>query len=289
VAYYYQDELGSTSHIADASGALLEYYKYDLYGRPQYFDSTSQPLNASTYGVKDLFTGQRWVTEIGLYDDRNRFMSPDLGRFLQPDPIGFKGDASNLYRYVGNNWANKTDPLGTCADACVIETAIAVTAIVTAYEMYVQGPKMAEASRNTFDSLMHRDTTGDHGRPNPQVERPDTKHEIPAKVNDQNKLDQKRTPITGKPNSTQEFPDGKGGKTVREYGPNGKGVKDTDYGHDHGAGDPHEHHWDGTKRGPGVPIGTNPTDPAAQPRPEKAQPNPTPPPAPPSGNSGKTG
>jgi RHS repeat-associated protein len=62
--------------------------------------------------VKDLFTGQRWIPELGLYDDRNRFMSPDLGRFLQPDPIGFKGDASNLYRYCGNDWANRTDPLG---------------------------------------------------------------------------------------------------------------------------------------------------------------------------------
>lgn len=39
-------------------------------------------------------------------------MSPELGRFLQPDPIGFKGDASNLYRYCGNDWANKTDPMG---------------------------------------------------------------------------------------------------------------------------------------------------------------------------------
>jgi uncharacterized protein RhaS with RHS repeats len=47
-----------------------------------------------------------------LYDDRNRFMSPALGRFIQPDPIGFKGDASNLYRYCGNDWANKTDPTG---------------------------------------------------------------------------------------------------------------------------------------------------------------------------------
>src|ERR1700694_3477187 len=27
--YYYQDSLGSTSHIANAAGALLEYYKYD--------------------------------------------------------------------------------------------------------------------------------------------------------------------------------------------------------------------------------------------------------------------
>ena len=63
--------------------------------------------------MRDLYTGQRFVTEIGLYDDRNRFMSPDLGRFLQPDPIGFKGDASNLYRYCGNDWANRSDPMGT--------------------------------------------------------------------------------------------------------------------------------------------------------------------------------
>jgi uncharacterized protein RhaS with RHS repeats len=53
------------------------------------------------------------MPELGLYDNRNRFMSPDLGRFLQPDPIGFKGDASNLYRYCGNDWANRTDPMGT--------------------------------------------------------------------------------------------------------------------------------------------------------------------------------
>ncbi len=43
-------------------------------------------------------------------------MSPDLGRFLQPDPIGFKGDASNLYRYCGNDWANRTDPMGLDGD-----------------------------------------------------------------------------------------------------------------------------------------------------------------------------
>src|SRR5712691_5204593 len=114
--YYYQDELGSTSHVADASGALLEYYKYDLYGKPTYFAPNNQQLLTSNYSVRDLFAGQRWVTEIGLYDDRNRFMSPDLGRFLQPDPIGFKGDASNLYRYCGNDWANRSDPMGLMTD-----------------------------------------------------------------------------------------------------------------------------------------------------------------------------
>src|SRR5260370_8798252 len=66
----------------------------------------------AAYSVKDVCTGQGWVSDIGLYDDRNRFMSPDLGRFLQPDPIGFKGDATNLYRYCGNDWANRSDPMG---------------------------------------------------------------------------------------------------------------------------------------------------------------------------------
>jgi hypothetical protein len=38
-----------------------------------------------------------------------------MGRFLQPDPIGFSGDATNLYRYCGNNPTNLTDPLGLVA------------------------------------------------------------------------------------------------------------------------------------------------------------------------------
>jgi RHS repeat-associated protein len=110
--YYYQDELGSTSHIAYSSGALIESYQYDLYGKPRVYNSAGVFQPGATPVAKDLFTGQRWVPEIGLYDDRNRFMSPDLGRFLQPDPIGFKGDASNLYRYCGNDWANRSDPTG---------------------------------------------------------------------------------------------------------------------------------------------------------------------------------
>jgi RHS repeat-associated protein len=112
--YYYQDKLGSTTHIANASGALLEGYRYDLYGAPTYYDANGQPkpTQASGYGVVDLYAGERWVSGLGLYDLRNRFMSPELGRFLQPDPIGFKGDASNLYRYCGNDSVNKSDPMG---------------------------------------------------------------------------------------------------------------------------------------------------------------------------------
>jgi RHS repeat-associated protein len=110
--YYYQDALGSTSHLADASGALLEWYRYDLQGNPMFYNSLNVQITASAYGVRHLFTGQQFYAEIGIYDLRFRAYSPDIGRFLQPDPVDFRGDRTNLYRYVGDNPQNWSDPLG---------------------------------------------------------------------------------------------------------------------------------------------------------------------------------
>ena len=112
VLYYYQDASGSTSHLADANGTLLEWYRYDLQGTPIFYDPNDNQLSASNYSVRHLFTGQQWYGDIGLYDLRNRFYSPDIGRFLQPDPIGFRGDRTNLYRYCRNNPVTRWDPLG---------------------------------------------------------------------------------------------------------------------------------------------------------------------------------
>jgi RHS repeat-associated protein len=112
--YYYQDKLGSTTHVTNAMGAPLESYRYDLYGTPSYYDQNGQlkANQVSGYGVNDLYAGERWVGELRLYDLRNRFLSPELGRFLQPDPIGFQGDTSNLYRYCGNDPVDRSDPTG---------------------------------------------------------------------------------------------------------------------------------------------------------------------------------
>ena len=41
--------------------------------------------------------------------------SSKLGRFLQPDPIGYY-DSANLYQYVGNNPVNYRDPMGLCKE-----------------------------------------------------------------------------------------------------------------------------------------------------------------------------
>ncbi|MBA2682560.1 MAG: hypothetical protein H0U76_29720, partial [Ktedonobacteraceae bacterium] len=111
--YYYPDGLGSTSRIADANGIVLERYTYDVGGKPSiYAPGGTVPLSGSAYGVDMLFTGQKWYSQLGIYDLRNRAYLTSLGRFLQPDAIGFGGDPSNLYRYCGNNPVNLTDPNG---------------------------------------------------------------------------------------------------------------------------------------------------------------------------------
>ncbi|NJL71608.1 MAG: RHS repeat-associated core domain-containing protein, partial [Candidatus Competibacteraceae bacterium] len=58
------------------------------------------------------FTGQRYDSELGLYYFKHRYYSPKLGRFLQPDPIGYTGSDFNLYTYVGNSPQKYTDPMG---------------------------------------------------------------------------------------------------------------------------------------------------------------------------------
>jgi hypothetical protein len=50
-----------------------------------------------------------------------------MGVFLQPDPIGFKGDAANIYRFCGNNAVNRADPLGLESDAELEQLSIKAT------------------------------------------------------------------------------------------------------------------------------------------------------------------
>jgi hypothetical protein len=39
-------------------------------------------------------------------------LDPTIGRWITEDPIGFQAADANLYRYVGNNATNATDPTG---------------------------------------------------------------------------------------------------------------------------------------------------------------------------------
>jgi RHS repeat-associated protein len=108
--YVHQDIIGNVVCLTDDSGQLIEQYTYDAFGKPAVRDAGGNVL--STSKIPFLFTGREYDWETGLYQYRARDYTPDLGRFLQTDPIDFSGGDGNLYRYCRNNPLRWTDPSG---------------------------------------------------------------------------------------------------------------------------------------------------------------------------------
>jgi RHS repeat-associated protein len=97
------DPLGSTLALVDAAGTTRTQYTYDPFG------GTTTTGAASANAAQ--FTG-REAEGTGLYYLRARYYSPEQGRFLSEDPLGFGGGDVNVYAYVGNRPTQSTDPLG---------------------------------------------------------------------------------------------------------------------------------------------------------------------------------
>src|SRR5262249_45061889 len=94
----------------------------------------------SAYGVTQIdvervvsqvrFSGQYHDDETGFFYNWHRYYDPDVGRYLSTDPlgsktrlsvkdpIGFRSDRVNLYRYVFDDPINSTDPNGMEVKIC---------------------------------------------------------------------------------------------------------------------------------------------------------------------------
>jgi RHS repeat-associated protein len=104
--YYHFDALGSVVALTNGSGNTVEVYEYDVYGRVGMADAN--------HPNRFLFTGREFDKETGLYYYRARYYNPQIGRFLQTDPVGYSA-GMNCYAYCDNNPVDLSDPLGTYA------------------------------------------------------------------------------------------------------------------------------------------------------------------------------
>jgi RHS repeat-associated protein len=121
VTYLHADETGSTVLTTDQTGTPINRNVYSPWG-----ELTSGSLSDISVG----FTGQFYEPEVEVYFYKARHYSPKLGRFLQPDPIGYKGGL-NLYEYCGSDPVNASDPLGLGPEI-LLSGAIAITELFEA-------------------------------------------------------------------------------------------------------------------------------------------------------------
>ena len=112
VYHPHQDRLGSIV-VVTRQGQAAEKKLYDAYGRlvavPNDHDTT--PLS-----IPFGYAGARWEATAGLYQMGARWYDPELGRFIEQDPIGEAGGL-NLYAYVGSSPTLWVDPTGLAQQA----------------------------------------------------------------------------------------------------------------------------------------------------------------------------
>jgi RHS repeat-associated protein len=105
--YLDADERGSVIRATDGAGTVVATNTYDEYGLP-----------GSVNSGRFQYTGQSWLPEVSLYNYKARMYSPQIGRFMQPDPIGQQGGI-NLYNYVLSDPINSIDQTGLDGDIVV--------------------------------------------------------------------------------------------------------------------------------------------------------------------------
>jgi RHS repeat-associated protein len=112
--YAIRDHLGSVHAMVDETGAIIEQYRMDAWGRTTVYNGSGATLAKSAIGNRYVWQGREisWVT--GLYHFRARTWDPVSGRFLSNDPIGISGGL-NMYILAGNCVTMWRDPFGLSA------------------------------------------------------------------------------------------------------------------------------------------------------------------------------
>ncbi len=129
--YAIQDYFQPTA-VTNTSGVVLERYGYEAFGTSRVMDASFGTQTASSYDWETRFGAYRWDGETGLYQVRNRYLHPGLGRWMTRDPIEYS-DGLNLFDYCHNRPTNEIDALGLAAACAAPVLKFVATRVVTKF------------------------------------------------------------------------------------------------------------------------------------------------------------
>ena len=163
IRWMYTNYQGSLVMATGGVGNMTDFYKYGPYGEPKDLGNNDNWVSSrSRFG----YTGQTVLPEAKLYYYKARVYDPQMGRFLQTDPIG-SADDLNLYAYTAGDPVNNTDPFGlmgmdnsapntTCPEGSVPDSTGECVVVVTSTKntwIVVQEPSILVNNRNIDNKL----------------------------------------------------------------------------------------------------------------------------------------
>ncbi|TAG46818.1 MAG: hypothetical protein EAZ30_11500 [Betaproteobacteria bacterium] len=120
--YWHKDHIGSLVATTDQTGTVTQRFRFEPWGGRECLNPSTGATQTCTSGgganngnEERGFTGHEMLDEIGLVHMNGRLYDPEIGRFLQADPIiqePLNGQNYNRYGYVQNNPLSYTDPTG---------------------------------------------------------------------------------------------------------------------------------------------------------------------------------
>lgn len=106
--YLHYDFGSRLAFATSGTGAVVEDFAYDGYGRPRFFSPSGVQQTTSITNSRLLFGAQPSVPELGIHRLGARWYRPEMGAFLSADPLGLM-DGPNRYVYGGANPAIYSD------------------------------------------------------------------------------------------------------------------------------------------------------------------------------------
>ena len=133
------DHLDTPRLLTNSTGAAVWRSRHEAFGKAHL--ETDPDGDGTQLAFPFRFPGQYEDPETGLHYNRYRYYSPEIGRYLSPDPLG-QFDSANLYPYALNDPLNETDSQGLAVDTIV-------DVISVGYDLYKLATSECDAEYQT--------------------------------------------------------------------------------------------------------------------------------------------